>query len=271
MQRITALGLAASASLFVHCLPAHADTIGINYYTIAESDRDANNLAGGVFDNEVQNALGVNGLPVLNTAAYGCMSNCYNPAGAPTDVLPDGEITYWSPGLNNGGPNGSSDVTYTGSANVPLPFNQPYNFFPPNGTGSSDYNGFQAATLTGTIDAPSTEQISFTIGADDMAFAYLDGQIVCDLGGVHAASAGTCVTAFDISQGLHSLEVFFVDMNNSQSGLEFSVDTAGVTVSPIPEPTSCALFGAGLLSLVAFRRYALRRQGRRELVCELTG
>jgi len=240
---------------------ARANAITINYFEIAETDKDANKLAGGSFSNEVQSQLGVNGLPVLNTAAYGCTNDCFSATGAPTDVLPDGEITYWSPSLNNGGPNGTSDVTYTGSAPVTLPFVVTSNFFAPNGTGSSDSTAFMAATMTGTLDAPTTEKISFSIGADDMAFVYLDGSEVCDLGGVHGYSNGTCVTPFNISAGSHSLELFFVDINTVQSALGFNVTTQGVAVtgSPVPEPASVPILGSALLGMAA----CLRRQARR--------
>lgn len=263
-ELLTSLLLAVIGPAGIAC----GNTLNIDYYTIAASDQDANHLAGGNFDNEVQNALGPHGLPVLNTAAFGCTSNCfpYNPGGgAPADVLADGEITYWSPTLNNGGAGGTSDVTLTGSQTVNLPFNVPANFFPPNGTGSGDGpgNGYQAAVLTGTLDAPSTESISFSIGADDMAFAFLDGKEVCDLGGVHGSSAGTCVSPFDISAGAHDLDVFFVDINQVQSGLSFDVITSGVTTSgggsTAPEPSSFYLAGIGLAMLLVVQQRRRRK------------
>ena len=261
LRTISAATLGALALLGTATSAQAANTATITYYTVGETDKDANHLAGGTFNNEVQNNLGPNGLPVLNTPAYGCTSNCYSPSGAPTDVLADGEITYWSPALNNGGAGGTSDVTNTGSATVTLPFDVPSNFFPPNGGGSSDNNGFQAATITATLTNTSVEQISFSIGADDMAFAYLDGTVVCDLGGVHAVTNGTCVTPFDINPGTHQLDVFFVDMNNVQSGLIFDVETTDVTTTPsVPEPGSFALLLAGL-GLVGWQ---LRRQQRRD-------
>ena len=246
--------LVASSIALMTASGAHAN-LQITYYTISPTDPDINHLAGGSFNNEVQNALGPNGLPVLNTATFGCVSNCFTAAPLPTDVTAGGELTWWSPTLN-------SHVTQTGTANITLPFSVPSNFFPPNGTGSSDANGYQAAVLSGTLNVPTTETVSFTIGADDAAFAFLDGTVVCDLGGVHGFSPGTCVTPFQISAGAHTINVFFDDLNAVQSGLSFSVITQGVTTTPpppppsngVPEPGSLALFGITLIGLLATRR-----------------
>ena len=141
-----------------------------------------------------------------------------------------------------------------------LPIDHTVNFFPPNGTGSNDFSGGLTAVFSGILAVPTTEQISFSIGADDSAFAYLDGQIVCDLGGVHAFSNGTCSSPFDITAGTHTLELFYDDMDPSQAGLYFSIATAGVTSSGgVPEPGMLALLSSGLLTL----GFALsRRRGR---------
>ncbi|MGB6482090.1 MAG: PEP-CTERM sorting domain-containing protein [Candidatus Acidiferrales bacterium] len=231
---------------------ASANSLNITYFTISSSDPDANNLATGVFNNEVQNNLGPDGLPVLNTAAYGCTSDCYSPVGAPTNLTASGEITYWS--------TSNPFVTETSTGTVSLPFNVPSNFFPPNGTGPADggTNGFQAAVLSGTLIVPAdtTETVSFNIGADDMAFAYLNGQVVCDLGGVHPDSAGTCVSPMTLSTGTYSLDVFFVDINVVQAGLTFGVNTSGITTTgTTPEPGTLGLLGLGILGI----GFAIRR------------
>jgi len=234
---------------------AHAtNTLNITYFTIAETDQDANHLAGGLYTNEVMNTLGTNGFPILNTTTYGCTSGCYAIAGAPKDVLSDGEITYWSPTLNNGVvPGGTSDVTETGTGTVPIPYTN-NSFYPPNGGGTSDYNGFQSAILYGTIDAPTTENIGFSIGSDDMAFLYMDATLQCSDGGVHGNSSVPCTTS-TISAGDHSIELFFVDINNVDAALDFSINTTGITTSgATPEPGTFGLLGSGLLALAGLVR-----------------
>jgi fibro-slime domain-containing protein len=233
-------------------ISARAGTIRMSatYYTIAENDQDMNHLATGVFSNEVQDKLGPDGLPVLNTPTYGCTSGCFTATPSPADLTASGEITWWSPSLNTGGRGGSSDVVETRTGTITLPYSN-LAFFPQNGAGSNDANGFQAAVFSTSLIVPSAESLTFSVGADDVAFAYLDGRLVCDLGGVHVDAPGVCSSP-TLTAGTYSLELFYADINRVAAALTFDVTTTGITSTP--EPDSMVLLCMGLVGLGVIRR-----------------
>jgi fibro-slime domain-containing protein len=237
------LGLACAAGASSLASLAHATpiTMNVNYFTLAKGDPDTEQNINGVITNEVRPTLGINGLPVLNIAAYGCISNCY---GSQTihDINPvTGELTYWSPSLN-------LNVTSSGTGTVTLPYNGD-NLFPPDGNGPNDANGYLTALLTTTINVPTTESLQFTLGADDDAFVYLNNMLVCQLGGIHTDVPGPCTTATEAA-GNYSLSIFYADVHTTQAALSFSIDTANVT-GVTPEPPSILLFASALLALGA--------------------
>jgi hypothetical protein len=243
---------------------AGTTTMSVIYYTIAETDQDMGHLPGGTYTNEVQTRLGPNGLPVLNTTTYGCTSDCFTTMPLPMDLTANGEITWWSPSLNKGGSGGVSDVVQTGTGTIMLPYHNA-NFYPPNGTGPNDASGFQAAVFSTTLTVPSTESITFNVGSDDVSFVYLDGSVVCQLGGVHGDFAGSCISS-TLTPGSHTLQVFYSDLARVGAALTFGITTPGISGAPMPAtpvPPSILLTVAGLACIGVFLGYRAWRAPRR--------
>ena len=150
-------------------------------------------------------------------------------------------------------------MVQTSTGTITLPYNNP-NFYPPNGTGSNDGSGFQAAVFSTTLTVPTAESITFNVGSDDVAFVYLDGSVVCQLGGVHGIAPGNC-TSSTLTAVSHTLKVFYSDLAQVGAALTFSITTAGINGAPgpatptTPVPPSILLTVIGLACIGLFLAY----------------
>jgi PA14 domain len=228
MIRVAMAIIAAWAAILIPAEFAQAGPLSANitYFSISSSDPDANHLCCSGPLPEVLNTLGPDSLPLL-------IPGFTSGGNAPQDVNSAGELTYWSPSFD-------THVTQGITTTVSLPFNDS-TMYNPDGTGSYDggSNGFLSAIISATLIAPTAETIMFTVSSDDNAFVYLDGQLVCNDGGVHGPGSVDCTSAL-VNAGDHNLEVFYDDLNTTGAVLDFTVDTAGVTTNPAPLPSSSA-------------------------------
>jgi len=253
-------------------LASSLTNFSVQYYGIANQQGQAGNngsvaetpdfydiLAGvpgptGLSNNYVTSTLGANGLPVFNPS-YTTVSGQVAALSSASLLGSTNQINWWDPASNGG----NANSTYFGTGTLSLSSTATA-MSVPGYTGDAAY--FAADILTGYFNLATAGNVQFSVGADDSAFVYVDGTLVDSIGGLNAdAPANTNTIA--LAAGNHTVQIFYVDRETPGGNLTFSeVSGAGLVTptisatSTVPEPSTIALFGVGVLALYGFSRRA---------------
>jgi fibro-slime domain-containing protein len=230
-----------------------------NNASVAETPDFYDSLAGansagptGLSNNYVTSTLGANGLPVFNPS-YTTASGTVNPLSSASLLGSTNQINWWDPASSGG--NAYSTAFGTGTVGLS---STATSMSVPGYTGDSTY--FAVDILTGYFNIATAGNVQFSVGADDSAFVYVDGTLVDSIGGLNAnAPANTNTIA--LAAGNHTVKIFYADRETPGGNLTFSVVSGTGLLSPtisatVPEPSTIALFGIGILALYGITRRA---------------
>ena len=244
MKTYRLLGILAAAATAAAPAIAHAQlgTMNYQYFSVANnsSNPDFFHPGDGSIDGSIVaglvNSTLTGGLPTVSS--YG--SSYSGPSGPITQVNGSGQLQWWTPGAN---------ITTDGSGTIAVPFTGiSSNFFP---TGqSSNANFFRSAMFSGTVNLAGPATYNFSLGSDDDAWLFIDGNLVGDNGGIKADLPITFSTG-SLAMGSHTVNLFFADRHAVQSGIDFNPE---FTVTTTPEPASLSLIATGLVGVFGMVR-----------------